>query len=118
VFALLQVTQSAKIFRRFNTVSCFTVSLMENRGLTQLCKPVSISPSETNSHVANMHLIPADGSVASRLKEVFAGQVVTHNGYLVQVAFPDGGQWKSSVSRTDAGGGACELMWVQRLAVR
>jgi len=73
---------------------------------------------EVNAHVANMHLIPASDEVGAHLDAVSAGQIVTLGGYLVQVNGPDGFFWKSSLSRTDTGDGACELMWVERLSVR
>jgi hypothetical protein len=73
---------------------------------------------EVNSHVANMHLIPASDKVGQQFEEVSAGQVVSMGGYLVQVHGPNGFFWKSSLSRTDTGDGACELMWVEQLSVQ
>jgi hypothetical protein len=73
---------------------------------------------EINSHVANMHLIPATAEVASQFKTAVRGQIVTMSGYLVRVDAQDGFHWVSSMSRTDRGGGACELMWVERFLVR
>jgi hypothetical protein len=51
--------------------------------------------------------------VARRLKDVRPGQVVRLRGYLVAVTADDGWQWRSSLSRTDTGSGACELFWVE-----
>jgi hypothetical protein len=68
---------------------------------------------EIESHSANMHMIPANASVARRLKDVRPGQVVRLRGYLVAVTADDGWQWRSSLSRTDTGSGACELFWVE-----
>ena len=73
---------------------------------------------EVNAHVANMHLIPASDDISKRLEAVSPGQVVTMDGYLVQVHGPNGFAWKSSLSRTDTGEGACELMWVDQLSVK
>ena len=73
---------------------------------------------ETNSHVANMHLIPATPEIASQFKMAVHGQIVTMSGYLVRVDAKDGFHWISSMSRTDRGAGACELMWVERFSVR
>jgi hypothetical protein len=73
---------------------------------------------EVNAHVANMHLIPASDAVQTQLEAVSTGQIVALGGYLVQVRGPDGFFWKSSLSRTDTGDGACELMWVEQLSVR
>lgn len=68
------------------------------------------------SHVANMHLIPRDDDVAGQLQAVRMGSFIEMKGYLVRVLFPDGTSWKSSMSRTDVGDGACELMLVNSVA--
>jgi hypothetical protein len=72
---------------------------------------------EIESHSANMHMIPADASVARRLKEVRPGQIVRLRGYLVAISADDGWQWRSSLSRQDTGNGACELMWVESVDI-
>ena len=65
---------------------------------------------------ANMHIIPADDSVRDALDEVYRGSIVTMDGCLVRVT--DGNwRWGTSLSRTDTGDGACEVMWVESLAV-
>jgi hypothetical protein len=61
-----------------------------------------------------MHLIPASDEVRQALARVKRHELVTISGYLVAVQHPDGWRWRSSVSRTDSGGGACELIWVER----
>ncbi len=80
-------------------------------------QPVAMSREVITAHVANMHLIPEDDAVGQSLKNIQAGEVVRLDGYLVEVEYPDGGRWKSSLSRIDTGEGACELMWVQGAAV-
>jgi hypothetical protein len=67
---------------------------------------------------ANMHLIPADAAVAGVLSRVREGQVVALRGVLVEAQRDDGWRWRSSLSRDDTGGGACELIWVESLSVR
>jgi hypothetical protein len=67
------------------------------------------------SHMAQMHVIPADKEVESRLKKLRPGQLVTASGYLVDVRGPGGFAWNTSLSRTDTGDGACELFWVEAL---
>jgi hypothetical protein len=69
------------------------------------------------SHSANMHMIPADDSIRRQLLEVREGQVIALDGYLVRVNADDGWHWSSSLSRTDSGNGACELVWVERVRV-
>lgn len=66
----------------------------------------------------NMHMIPADAAIEKRLKALRAGQIVRLSGYLVEASTADGWHWRSSLSRSDTGFGACELVWVEDLAVR
>ena len=61
---------------------------------------------------ANMHLIPADDTVARTLGEVRDGDRVRIDGWLVQADAPDGWTWRSSLSRDDTGEGACEVIYV------
>jgi len=52
-----------------------------------------------------------------RLKAVKPGDTVRIRGYLVQVEGKDGWRWRSSLTRDDTGGGACELIFIQELDV-
>ena len=70
---------------------------------------------ETQS--ANMHMIPASGEIARQLKSIRAGNMVHLKGYLVEATSKQGFRWRSSLSRTDTGGGACELILVESLYV-
>ncbi|MDQ1315120.1 MAG: hypothetical protein QG662_1229 [Pseudomonadota bacterium] len=78
--------------------------------------PIPLSDIVENS--ANMHMIPASDEVKTRLDKVRVGQVVALSGYLVRVQAPDGWHWNSSMTRSDSGNGACELVWVENLTVR
>ena len=71
-----------------------------------------IPPREIVESSANMHMIPADKTVASALHAVEPGQRVRIDGWLVQLDANDGWHWRSSLSREDSGGGACELVYV------
>lgn len=66
---------------------------------------------------ANMHLVAANSSVASRIKGLRRGQIVSLAGQLVRVVFKDGSEIKSSLSRDDTGAGACEVMYVTSINV-
>lgn len=66
---------------------------------------------------ANMHMIPADASVAGALARARVGDVVSFDGYLVEADWPNGGKWKSSLTRSDIGDGACELVWIEHFAI-
>ncbi len=73
---------------------------------------------DIETHSANMHLIPATRHVADRLKLIRPGHIVSLRGYLVEAHRDDGWQWRSSLSREDTGNGACELIWVETVALR
>ena len=65
----------------------------------------------------NIHLIPGNEAVRAALSDVCRGSIVLMNGYLVRVSGSDGFGWTSSLSRTDSGNHACELLWVDALEV-
>lgn len=80
-------------------------------------KSFPIPRQEIESHSANMHLVPANAQVAHALKRVRAGDVVTLDGLLVEADKPGGWRWRSSMTRTDTGAGACELVYVKDLRI-
>lgn len=69
------------------------------------------------SHSTNVHIIPATKAIASRCKSLREGALVHLSGDLVEASGPNIPSWSSSLSRTDTGNGACELMWVKELSV-
>jgi hypothetical protein len=74
-----------------------------------------VPKSEISSHTANMHMIPADDTVADLLKDLDTDDLINLQGFLVRIDNPNGRHWSSSLSRTDTGEGACELIWVESL---
>ena len=64
-------------------------------------------------HSANMHLIPSSGAIWRALWWASRDDIIHLTGYLVEATYPKLSPWRSSLSRTDTGNGACELMWVQ-----
>ena len=80
-------------------------------------RDVPIPRDVIESHSANMHMIPADKAVARRLNRLRRGDVIALSGYLVRVTGPNGFRWESSLSRTDTGAKACEIVYVERLRV-
>ena len=72
---------------------------------------------DIETHSANMHLIPASADVEDRIRGLRAGDVVSFEGFLVEVRSGDRWRWRSSLSREDKGAGACELVWVEDLSV-
>ena len=79
--------------------------------------PPPISKEEIISHSTNVHVIPATPEIAARCKSLRSGTLVHLSGDLVEATAPGFGSWKSSLSRTDTGNGACELMWVQEMSI-
>ncbi|RYD16261.1 MAG: hypothetical protein EOP90_05610 [Lysobacteraceae bacterium] len=77
-----------------------------------------IPPREIVRSSANMHLIPADDTVARDLARVREGQVVDLRGRLVEAHRADGWRWRSSLTREDSGAGACELVFVDSISAR
>ncbi len=69
---------------------------------------------ELNS--ANMHMVPANAEVERTLRSLHTGQRVTFSGYLIEARATDGWRWKSSLTRDDTEAGACELVWVEKIA--
>ena len=77
--------------------------------------PITRSAIEVSS--ANMHLIPANRENAKRLRRVRKGHIISMKGFLVR-ADARNWHWVSSLTRQDTGAGACELIWVQEVAIR
>ena len=73
---------------------------------------------EIETHSANMHLIPANKSIKSTINHTRIGDIVEFSGNLIRVDAKDGWRWRSSLSRTDNGGHACELIWVEKFEIQ
>lgn len=71
-----------------------------------------LPPREIARSSANMHLIPANATAAAALRGVREGERVRIDGWLVEADAPDGWRWRSSLTRDDTGGGACEVVYV------
>jgi hypothetical protein len=72
---------------------------------------------EIISHSTNVHIIPSTPAIASMCKSLRAGSLVRLTGDLVEASGPGINSWRSSLSRTDSGNGACELMWVKEMSI-
>ena len=71
-----------------------------------------LPPDEIARSSANMHMIPATDEVAASLAGVREGDRVRIDGWLVEANAADGWRWRSSTTRDDTGGGACEVVYV------
>jgi len=76
-----------------------------------------LPPQAIIAHSANTHVIPADPLVARELGRLRPGETVTLSGDLVDAARADGTYIRTSLSRTDTGAGACEVMLVRDVEV-
>jgi hypothetical protein len=66
-------------------------------------------------HSANTHVIPADAGVERQLQRLRVGQVVHLTGLLVNAARDDGAYINTSLTRSDSGPGACEVVLVEQI---
>ena len=69
------------------------------------------------SHAAQIHAVPADASIEHKLRKLRPGQIIHLSGYLVDVRGPGGFTWNTSLRRDDTGAGACEIMWIESVAL-
>ena len=79
--------------------------------------PPPISKDDIISHSTNIHVIPSTSAIAKQCKWLRAGTLVRLTGDLVEASGPRINAWRSSLSRTDSGDGACELMWVKEMSI-
>ena len=77
-----------------------------------------LDPQVMSSHSANTHCIPADDEVRTKLLATKRHELVTLEGYLVEVTGSDGYHWRSSLTRDDTGGGSCEVFWISSMSSR
>ncbi len=69
------------------------------------------------SSSGNWHMIPASADVGRDLSRVARGDVIQIEGDLVQVTFTNGVYYRSSTSRDDTGGGACEIVRARSISI-
>jgi hypothetical protein len=79
----------------------------------QYHQPPPIPKEQIVSRSTNVHVIPATPEIASFCKSLRRGELVRLEGTLVEATGPEMNVWRSSLSRTDSGNGACELMLVE-----
>jgi hypothetical protein len=77
-----------------------------------------LEPGQMARNSANTHCLPADDKIRSQLLAVKRHDLVTLTGFLVEATTPDGGTWRSSLTRDDTEGGACEILWVTGVSRR
>lgn len=78
-------------------------------------QPLPIPRQAVIEHSANTHVIPADAEVRRQLKRLRVGQVVHLTGLLVDGVRDNGAYIHTSLTRSDSGPGACEVMLVEQV---
>ena len=68
-------------------------------------------------HSANTHVIPANSATRHQLERLRVGQVVHLTGFLVDGVRDDGAYIHTSLTRSDTGPGACEVVLVEQADV-
>lgn len=81
-------------------------------------KAPPIPKDEITRHATNTHLIPATDEVYNRIAAAREGDLIHLSGFLIEANKPQMPPWRSSLSRTDSGKGACEIVWVESLETR
>jgi hypothetical protein len=72
--------------------------------------PVSRDKIEHNS--SNWHIIPSSDEIEDKILSVSKGDIVSFEGFLVDVTKKGGFMKNTSMVRTDTGPGACEIVFV------
>jgi hypothetical protein len=74
---------------------------------------------EASQESANVHCVPSNDLLKSQLCHLHTGQIVKLEGYLIQIKGGNlQGPLTSSLTRTDTGDGACEILWVEALQTK
>lgn len=66
---------------------------------------------------ANMHLIPKNDDIFYLMKSARAGDLINLKGFLVDVAKNQKSVIQTSLTRSDSGAGACEVVLVEELLI-
>jgi hypothetical protein len=83
----------------------------------QLRGPMPLTRRQIVEHSANTHVIPADEHARRDLARLRVGEVVHLSGTLVDGKRDDGAHVNTSLTRSDEGAGACEVMLVDAVEV-
>lgn len=78
---------------------------------------LSLDAAYVESHVANIHIIPANENVLKAVKSIKKDQEAVLEGFLVKVYREGRLIWSSSLTRTDSGDGACEVFYVTKVRI-
>jgi hypothetical protein len=79
--------------------------------------PAPISDQQITHNSSNMHIVPASKGIGKSLKKLRRGEIINLRGHLVDVDHNSGWRWRTSMTRTDTGAGACEIFYVEQVLV-
>lgn len=89
-----------------------------NRWYYWRAKKLPLSPTVLNEHMANVHLVPAHAHIEQLLGRIKRGMVVQLQGSLINAQHLASKRWyRSSTTRSDRGGGACEILLVEQVGL-
>jgi hypothetical protein len=71
-----------------------------------------VDPSLIPTHAGNFHCLPADNNVRDQLLAIHYHDLVTLEGYLVEVDGPNGYRWRSNLTNNSLGEHGCRVMWI------
>ncbi len=78
--------------------------------------PIPRGELETSS--TNIHIIPSNELIEDLIDNVIRGNIISLKGNLVNVKdYKSNFIWKTSTKRNDTGSGACEILWVEEIAI-
>ena len=80
-----------------------------------------IPKNEIKNSSANMHLVPGNQNARASMMKARKGHDVAFHGKLINIERRTSRSrqwWKSSLTRSDSGGGACEIVWVEEFFVQ
>jgi hypothetical protein len=66
-------------------------------------------------------MVPATDNIRRALKSIKTNDLITAQGYLINITGKAGGRnvwWSTSTSRSDSGDHSCEIIYVEKLRVR
>ncbi len=79
---------------------------------------IPLTTDQIAANSSNNHIIAANDGVEDTIEGLQKDDVITLRGYLVNVRYGDNWHWDTSLSRTDEGDGACEIMFVTEVIIR
>ena len=98
-----------------------TISVNQyDRYLNWKMPQVPVPVEQAMQMVSNMHIVPANPEIAQKIKQVKRGDLVRLQGELVEIKDQDL-VWRSSLTPTDIGDGACEvfrvssIQWIEKV---